>query len=155
MFLLVAIFRRIRLTVIRSPVHQNLDAFVAIKKSVAVLLLGTLLFLATSNAIQWASGIANGAAGAAKDLDYFFFPAIFEFMIFTDIFLLIVSIPFFEHYEYVVRNAGFVISTVLLRFSLSTPKPYDLIVVLIAIVYGLGVLSVFSFSTRVHSLSED
>jgi hypothetical protein len=72
-------------------------------------------------------------------------------MIFTDVFLLIVSIPFYERYEYVIRNAGFVISTVLLRFSLSTPKPYDLAIGLTAMVYGLAVLSVFSYLTRIRA----
>jgi hypothetical protein len=89
------------------------------------------------------------------DLDLFFFPAFFEFMIFTDVFLLIISLPFFERYEYLIRNAGFVISTVLLRFSLSTPKPYDLAVGLVAMLYGLCVLAVFAYFTRVASESDD
>lgn len=154
MFLLVTVFRRVSLTVNHSPPHQHLSKFVAIKKSVAVLLCVILLFLAAYNVLHWATGIVatpQGLAGGAEDLDYFFFPAFFEFMIFTDILLLIVSIPFYERYEYVIRNAGFVISTVLLRFSLSTPKPYDLVVGLVAIIYGLCVLSVFSYCTRVNS----
>jgi hypothetical protein len=154
MFSLVALFRRVSLTVNHSPPHGDLHKFIAIKKSVAVLLLVVLIGLATYNVFHWASGVlatSHATEGAAKDLDYFFFPAFFEFMIFTDIFLLIISIPFFERYEYVIRNAGFVISTVLLRFSLSTPKPYDLVVGLVAIVYGLCVLSVFSYATQIQS----
>ena len=96
-----------------------------------------------------------GADGRSKNLDYFFFPMFFEFMIFTDVFLLIVSIPFYDRYEYVIRNSGFVISTVLLRFSLSTPKPYDLAIALVAIVYGLCVLGVFSYFTRVIGSFDD
>ena len=65
-------------------------------------------------------------------------------MIFTDVFLLIVSLAYYDRYEHVFRNAGFVISTVLLRVSLSTPKPYDLLLGLIAMLYGLMVLSVFA-----------
>jgi hypothetical protein len=37
-----------------------------------------------------------------------------------------------------------VISTVLLRVSLSTPKPYDVVLALIAMLYGLAVLGVFA-----------
>ena len=153
MFALIALFRRVRRTVQHAPEHPHLNRFVAIKKSVAFLLYGTLLLSAAYNVLQWLLGalaLTGDAAHSVTDLDYFFFPMFFEFMIFTDIFLLIVSIPFFERYEYVVRNAGFVISTVLLRFALSTPKPYDLLVGLTAIAYGLGVLSVFSYSTQVH-----
>jgi hypothetical protein len=65
-------------------------------------------------------------------------------MIFTDVFLLIVSLAYYDRYEYVFRNAGFVISTVLLRVSLSTPKPYDVGLALIAMLYGLAVLGVFT-----------
>ncbi len=158
MFALIAVFRRVRRTVQNAPDHPQLELFVAIKKSVAFVLFGTLLSLAAFNLVQWLYGIWSPSVHSvhtAKDLDYFFFPMFFEFMIFTDIFLLIVSIPFFERYDYVVRNAGFVISTVLLRFSLSTPKPYDLLVGLTAILYGLGVLSVFSYSTRVQHHGDD
>jgi len=63
---------------------------------------------------------------------------------FTDVFLLIVSLAYYDRYEYVFRNVGFVISTVLLRVSLSTPKPYDVVLALIAMLYGLAVLGVFS-----------
>ncbi len=158
MFGLIAIFRRVRRTVQNSVEHPHLAQFVAIKKSVALILYGTLLSLAAYNVVQWLMGVflpTIGSGHSEKNLDYFFFPMFFEFMIFTDIFLLIVSIPFFERYDYVVRNAGFVISTVLLRFSLSTPKPYDLLVGLTAILYGLGVLSVFSYSTRIQTHSDD
>jgi hypothetical protein len=158
MFVLIAIFRRVRRTVQHSPEHPHLAQFVAIKKSVALVLYGTLLSLAVYNVVQWLVGVffpTIGSGHGEKNLDYFFFPMFFEFMIFTDIFLLIVSIPFFERYDYVVRNAGFVISTVLLRFSLSTPKPYDLLVGLTAILYGLGVLSVFSYSTQIQTRNDD
>jgi len=155
MFMLVTGFRRISLTVVHTPPHNQLEKFVAIKKSIAVLLCIVLLILAAFNLAQWLEGVAGFTgvlAGQGKDLDFFFFPAFFEFMIFTDVFLLIVSIPFYERYEYVIRNAGFVISTVLLRFSLSSPKPYDLAISIIAMFYGLCILGVFSYFTRVEKL---
>ena len=158
MFLLVTAFYRVRKTVVRSRPPENLNRFILIKKSVAVLLCGVLLALAAYNLIQWSLevlGAADGQAVGGMDLDLFFFPAFFEFMIFTDVFLLIISLPFFERYEYLIRNAGFVISTVLLRFSLSTPKPYDLAVGLVAMLYGLCVLAVFAYFTRVASESDD
>ncbi len=154
MFLLVTGFYRLRQTVVRSRPRADLDRFVALKKSVAVLLSGVLLLLAAYNLVHWLGDVLKARSGQvteAIDLDLFFFPAFFELMIFTDVFLLIVSLPFYERYEYVIRNAGFVISTVLLRFSLSTPKPYDLAIGLVAMVYGLCVLGVFSYFTRVSA----
>lgn len=157
MFLLVTAFYRVRLTVVPSRPTTNLEQFVRIKKSVAVLLCGVLLALAAYNLIQWLVDVVTdaGTEDEVKDLDLFFFPAFFEFMIFTDVFLLIVSLPFSKSYEYLIRNSGFVISTVLLRFSLSTPKPYDLGVGLVAMLYGLCVLAVFSYFPRVASDATD
>ncbi len=155
MFLLVTAFRRVSLTVVHAPPHDRLEQFVAIKKSIAVLLCLVLLLLAAYSLAQWFVGVAGVSGVLAQEvenLDFFFFPTFFEFMIFTDVFLLIVSIPYYERYEYVIRNAGFVISTVLLRFSLSTPKPYDLAIGLVAMVYGLSVLGVFSYFNRLTRL---
>ena len=158
MFLLVTGFYRVRQTVVRANPPSDVNRFVDIKKSVAVLLCGILLLLAGYNLFQWLGDVLEARSGEvtqAMDLDLFFFPAFFEFMIFTDVFLLIVSLPFFERYEYVIRNSGFVISTVLLRFSLSTPKPFDLAIGLVAMVYGLCVLGVFSYFTRVSAFRSE
>jgi len=76
-------------------------------------------------------------------------------MIFTDVFLLIVSLAYYDRYEYVFRNAGFVISTVLLRVSLSTPKPYDLLLALTAMLYGLAVLGVFACFLAIEQRSAE
>jgi hypothetical protein len=72
-------------------------------------------------------------------------------MIFTDVLLLIVSIRYYDRYEYLFRNSGFVISTVLLRISLSTEKPFDLIISVVAILYGLALISIFAWHTRLFA----
>jgi hypothetical protein len=152
MFFLVAAFYRLRKTVVPSRSEEDLNRFVSTKKMVAVLLCVLLLLLAVFNLFQWLAGIflpSAGGAGPTMDLDLFFFPTFFEFMIFADVLLLILSLTFYDRYEYVIRNAGFVISTVLLRCSLTSPKPYDLVVGLVAMVYGLCVLAVFAYYTRV------
>jgi len=112
-----------------------------------------LLTVAIFNLLHWAFDVVTQSdrGGEFQNLDLFFFPVFFEFMIFTDVFLLIISLPFSKSYEYLIRNSGFVISTVLLRFSLSTPKPYDLGVGSIAMAYGLSVSAVSSYFTRVAS----
>ena len=154
MFLLVTVFYHVRNKVVRSPANQDLAGFIALKKIVAVLLSALLVLLAAYNFFTWLVEVLHlvpATSLPAKDLDVFFFPAFFEVMIFTDVLLLIVSISYYERYQYVFRNAGFVISTVLLRFSLSTEKPYDITLAIVAMGYGLSVLAVFAYFTRVAS----
>ena len=147
MFLIVTGFTLLRHVMPKTAIHRDLEGFIQLKKAVAVLLLVVLVALATINLASWL-GLITGLPGALTppphDADLFFFPRFFEFMIFTDVFLLIVSLAYYDRYEHVFRNAGFVISTVLLRVSLSTPKPYDLLLALTAMLYGLAVLGVFN-----------
>ncbi len=147
MFMIVTGFTLLRYATPKMRVHRDLAGFIRLKKAVAVLLLVVLVTLAAANLASWAGLVERLPALLAPppiDVDLFFFPRFFEFMIFTDVFLLIVSLAYYDRYEYVFRNAGFVISTVLLRVSLSTPKPYDVGLALIAMLYGLAVLGVFA-----------
>jgi len=147
MFLIVTGFTLLRHVTPKTPIHRDLQGFIQLKKAVAVLLLFVLVVLAAVNLASWLGLVDRLPVVLAPppiDVDLFFFPRFFEFMIFTDVFLLIVSLSYYDRYEYVFRNAGFVISTVLLRVSLSTPKPYDVALALIAMLYGLAVLGVFA-----------
>ena len=148
MFVIVTSFTFFRHITPKAPIHRDLQGFIELKKSVALLLMVVLITLAAMNFATWlglASGFTWFASLMPADVDFFFFPRFFEFMIFTDVFLLVVSLAYYDRYEYVFRNAGFVISTVLLRVSLSTPKPYDLLLALTAMLYGLAVLCVFAW----------
>ena len=152
MFVLVTIFTLLRRTIPKVAVQRDLVGFIELKKAVAVLLLVVLSGLALLNLAVWLRVLPVSLLGLTQipaNVDLFFFPLFFEFMIFTDVFILIVSLAYYDRYEYVFRNAGFVISTVLLRVSLSTPKPYDIGVALIAMAYGVSVLAVFGWFSSI------
>jgi hypothetical protein len=157
MFLIVTGFTFLRHKTPKTPIRRDLQRFIELKKALAVLLLVVLVALAVINLASWlavVSGLPVMLAPPAN-VDLFFFPRFFEFMIFTDVFLLIVSLAYYDRYEYVFRNAGFVISTVLLRVSLETPKPYDLLLALTAMLYGLAVLGVFACLATIERGSLD
>ena len=158
MFLIVTGFTLLRRMTPNTPIRHDLQGFIQLKKAVAVLLLVVLIVLATINLASWLGLVRSlplPLGPRPADVDLFFFPRFFEFMIFTDVFLLIVSLAYYDRYEYVFRNAGFVISTVLLRVSLSTPKPYDLLLALTAMLYGLVVLGVFACFAAIERGSVD
>jgi hypothetical protein len=157
MFLMVTGFTYLRYKTPKTPIRRDLQKFIELKKALAVLLLVVLVALAAINLASWL-GVMSGLPvilAPPANVDLFFFPRFFEFMIFTDVFLLIVSLAYYDRYEYVFRNAGFVISTVLLRVSLETPKPYDLLLALTAMLYGLAVLGVFACLSAIERRSVD
>ena len=157
MFLMVTGFTYLRYKTPKTPIRRDLQKFIELKKALAVLLLVVLVAMAAINLASWL-GVMSGLPvilAPPANVDLFFFPRFFEFMIFTDVFLLIVSLAYYDRYEYVFRNAGFVISTVLLRVSLETPKPYDLLLALTAMLYGLAVLGVFACLSAIERRSVD
>jgi hypothetical protein len=152
MFMIVTGFTFLRDVTPKMKIHRDLQGFIQLKKGVALLLLVVLVALAAINLCSWlglTGGLPPALAARPVDVDLFFFPRFFEFMIFTDVFILIMSLAYYDRYEYVFRNAGFIISTVLLRVSLSTPKPYDIGVALIAMAYGTVVLAIFGWFSSI------
>jgi len=152
MFVLVTIFALLHKVIPKVPIHRDLNGFIEFKKAIAVLLLTVLSGLALLNLAVWLRIIPASVLGLPellKNADLFFFPLFFEFMIFTDVFILILSLAYYDRYEYVFRNAGFIISTVLLRLSFSIQKPLDIGVGLIAMAYGTAVLAVFGWFSAV------
>jgi hypothetical protein len=152
MFALVTGFTFLQRSAPKVPIERDLKGFVELKKSIAVLLLGVLSCLAILNLAVWLRLIPASILGLPeilKNADLFFFPLFFECMIFTDVFILIVSLAYYDKYEHFFRNAGFIISTLLLRISLSTPKPYDVGLGLLAMIYGTVILAVFCWYSSV------
>ncbi|MEQ8316356.1 MAG: hypothetical protein RIE77_10805 [Phycisphaerales bacterium] len=151
MFALVAVFYRLRK---RSPLRldpNTITAFVSFKKAVAVVLSIIFVVVAVVGLVGWLwSVIESSKAGEVKgiDTDLIFFPRFFEILIFSDVLILIVSFSITDGYQYVFRNAGFVISTILLRISLTSPKPLDLAAALTAMGFGIAVLAIFNTYAR-------
>lgn len=157
MFMIVTGFTYLREITPKAKTDRDLQGFIQLKKAMSLLLLVVLVTLAAINLGSWLGvigGLPEALAAKPADVDLFFFPRFFEFMIFTDVFLLIVSLAYYDRYEYVFRNAGFVISTVLLRVSLSTPKPYDLLLAVTAMLYGVAVLGVFAMYAAMPKLHD-
>ncbi|NDE17021.1 hypothetical protein EBZ80_19035 [bacterium] len=152
MFILVTVFVWLHRIVPKVPIHRDLNGFIEFKKASATVLLVVLSVLAMVNMGVWLGlvpGTVLGFPELLKNADVFFFPYFFEFMIFTDVFILILSLAYYDRYEHVFRNAGFIISTILLRLSLSAEKPFDIGVGLIAMAYGTAVLAVFGWYSSV------
>lgn len=152
MFLLVGIFYHIRKTLPKITPEELpqmiLDRFIIHKKVVACLLALTLFFLTFSNLWMWLSEVYQiifFAAAPEIDIKRIFYVDLFTVMIFTDVLILLLSMLYSDNYPLVLRNAGFVVSTILIRFSLTISKPYNVELGLIAMVFGVLVLGIYSY----------
>jgi len=158
MFLLVALFyhvsqRRPAATVLRrrtADVSPRLQRFINHKKLLALALTGVLTVLALWSFIGWGIetwGVVVHGHAPFLDVDQVFYVDFFTTMIFVDVLVLLLSMRQNTDYRFVFRNAGFVVSTILLRFSLTLKKPYDVELALLAVAFGVAVGAIFRYWT--------
>ena len=89
-------------------------------------------------------------AKARLDPNTFFYTDVFTVMIFTDVLIVILSLAVSDRYELVFRNAAFVISTILIRFSLTAGRPYGALLALSGMIFGIFTLLVYNYHARVR-----
>jgi hypothetical protein len=70
-------------------------------------------------------------------------------MIFTDVVIVILSLVVSDRYELVFRNAAFVISTILIRFSLTAGWPYGALLALMGMTFGILTLLIYNYHRRI------
>ena len=157
MFFLVAVFQFIALRRVRpagTPEHSlGLERFIAQKKIVAIGLSALLLGLAAYNIVLFLMQTYAVAIHGHSALmpDTAFYNDLFTVMIFTDVLILILSLVVSGQYEMVFRNAAFVVSIILIRFSLTEKPPYGAPLALLAMVFGILTLLVFNLHSRLQN----
>lgn len=143
MFLLVTVFlhaARRRAEERRTPSElAELDKFIARKKVIALALTVVLLSVALQRVIEFLRGVQP------LNVNSFFYTDVFTAMIFTDVLIVILSLAVSDRYELVFRNAAFVISTILIRFSLTATFPYGAVLALMGMAFGIGTLLIYNY----------
>ena len=156
MFLLVTVFLhagRRRSTPDTLP-HESgeLAKFISRKKMIALALTVLLVSLAAYSLFEFCSEAWNviyHGATAKLDPNTFFYSEVFTVMIFTDVLIVILSLAVSDRYELVFRNGAFVISTILIRFSLTVGRPSGALLALSGMAFGILTLLVYNYHTRI------
>jgi hypothetical protein len=117
----------------------ELEKFIARKKAIALVLTIVLLGVAVQRVIEFLR------APARVNLNSFFYTDVFTVMIFTDVLIVILSLAVSDRYELVFRNGAFVISTILIRFSLTAAWPYGAVLALMGMIFGICTLAIYNY----------
>ncbi len=119
------------------------ERFVRIKKLIACLLVPILILLAIYSFFNWSIGfILPGIAQSVsfENINNIFFEQFFTILIIADVILLLISFYYTDEFHKVIRNSGFIISTILIRLSFSVSGLLNTLLILTAIVFGLVIL---------------
>lgn len=121
---------------------EGVARYIRIKKIIAASLVPILVFLSLYSFSTWLqAGInATGAEYSFKNLNNVFFEQFFAILIVVDVILLLFSFFHTDEFHKVIRNSGFVISTILIRLSFSAHGLMNNLLIIAAIVFGLFIL---------------
>ena len=117
--------------------------FVKIKKVLATSLVPVFVILAIYSFTHWfIETIYRGekSINSFSNINNIFFEQFFTFLIFADVLLLLFSFFLTNEFHKVMRNSGFIISTILIRISFSVTGILNNVLILCAIIFGLLIL---------------
>lgn len=144
-FYLIFLFKKTISTIPKRKNNKNLLRFISYKKTLSIILLPTLLFLCFSNLFDWTYSVFI-LNETIKNINSVFFIDFFTILILVDVFILLISFQYTDKYHQIVRNTGFIISTILLRLSFSVSGLSSILLLLIGVVFGLIILRIYRLS---------
>lgn len=127
-----------------SP-NIEVEKFIKIKKYIATLLIPLILILSTYSLGSW---IKESFFSVDKlmynftDVNKIFFDDFFTVLILVDVFLLLFSFLHSEKFNKVIRNSGFIISTIMIKLSFGTEGILNSILIVFSVVFGIIILAI-------------
>ena len=121
--------------------------FIKIKKLMALALVPILLALSIYSFSTWLIGTLSPSASADvafQNLNNVFFEQFFTVLIIVDVFLLLFSFFHTDQFHKVIRNSGFIISTILIRLSFSVTGLMNTVLIIAAVVFGLVMFFIYN-----------
>lgn len=147
LFFLIYVFYRLNQKEFKLNNAQDLfskeQRFIRIRKLISLGLLPILVVLAAYSFGNWIYEnvyTANGAIRAVSDINNIFFDDFFTLLILVDVLILLISFIYTANFWTVIRNSGFVISTVLIKLSFSASGLLNPILIVAAVLFGVLIL---------------
>ena len=152
LFYLIYLFHIQRIKVYRtienSKNHSSsISKFINAKKWIATALVPILLITAIYSFLNWSIGIFEPSETnliSFKNINNIFFEQFFNILIIADVILLLFSFFHTDEFHKVIRNSGFIISTILIRISFSVDGIINNILIVSAILFGLLMLFIYN-----------
>ena len=144
-FYLIFLFRKTIASIPKRKTNENLVRFISYKKILSIVLVPILLFLCLSNLFDWTYSIFINNE-IVKNINAVFFIDFFTILILLDVFILLLSFQYTDRYHQIIRNTGFIISTILLRLSFSVSGLPSVILLVIGVLFGLIILIIYRLS---------
>ena len=144
-YYLIFLFKKIRKKIPKRRLETDISRFIAYKKSMSIALVPILIILCIYNLYDWLhSALIN--QNITENLSSVFFVDFFTILILVDVFILLISFGYTDRYAQIIRNTGFIISTILLRLSFSVSDLSSVILLISGVIFGLVILKIYQLT---------
>ncbi len=86
-----------------------------------------------------------------KDVNKIFFDDFFTLLILVDVFLLLFSFLHSDKFSKVIRNSGFIISTIMIKLSFGTEGILNVVLIVMSVVFGIVILAIHNKYDKLES----
>ncbi len=163
LFYLIYLFQvqktKLPTTIALNKAHEaSISKFIQAKKWIATALVPVLLGIALFSLLDWIIGLFQPIDVnhlSFKNINNIFFEQFFNILIIADVILLLFSFFHTDEFHKVIRNSGFIISTILIRISFSVSGIINVLLIISAVLFGLLMLFIHNkFEKKLPSNSK-
>jgi hypothetical protein len=151
LFFLIGVFYKLKKKQPKIDSHGEILNFINIKKAICLFMVPVMILMILFTFGNWFWEVLSYhelQAFPLNDVNNVFYEIFFTILIFIDVFILIISFLYTHYYSQLVRNSGFVISTILIRFSFSAPHLTSLIFIVSSVIFSVVILLIYNFFIR-------
>lgn len=131
----------------QKPLHETKDKvsvekFIRRKKIIAVILIPIFFAMGLMTFFSWIPSISLSSMDFSGfgTINNLFFDEFFTVLILVDVVLLLISFFYTDKFHKIIRNSGFVVSTILIRMSFGVGRLESTFLILIAVLFGLAII---------------
>jgi NADH:ubiquinone oxidoreductase subunit 6 (subunit J) len=120
----------------------KIERFIRRKKIIAVVLVPIFFTMALVTLFNWTSDISftSNKLPSFETVNNLFFDEFFTVLILVDVVLLLISFFYTDKFHKIIRNSGFVVSTILIRMSFGVSGLISTILIVAAVLFGLVII---------------
>ncbi|MGA0284965.1 MAG: hypothetical protein ACO3M5_09660, partial [Saprospiraceae bacterium] len=128
----------------RKENKLKIERFISKKKIIAVVLVPIFFTMALVTLFNWTSNISFASRNlpSFETINNLFFDGFFTVLILVDVVLLLISFFYTDKFHKIIRNSGFVVSTILIRMSFAVSGLISTILIVAAVLFGLAIIFV-------------
>jgi hypothetical protein len=133
----------------------KIERFIRQKKTIAACLIPIFFGLALFSLFTWTHDtffVLEPSNGVIKDINKIFFDEFFTILILADVLLLLFSFLHTDEFNKIMRNSGFVISTILIKLSFGVEGVFSTLVLVAAVAFGLVILAIHNQFEKLREL---